>query len=74
MKNLVTRGLIAALVFSGAFGALLAGRAAADGAEQPALQADRSLLEALGKSDAAAAGKLLEIGRASCRERVSVPV
>ena len=60
MNRFVTRALIAGLVFGGTFGALRIGRAAADGVESTVLQADKSLLEALGKSDKTAVGKLLD--------------
>ena len=61
MKLLMARALIAGLVFGGTFGAPRIGRAAGtDDAGQAAVHADQSLLEALGKSDKAAAGKLLD--------------
>ena len=57
----MTRAFIAGLVCALAFGALLIGRvAAADDNGEAAVQADHSLLEALGKSDKMAAGKLLD--------------
>src|SRR5271169_41968 len=62
MKRFVTRALAVGLICGGAFGGLLIGRAvAADDAGKAAVQADRSLLEALGKSDKVTAGKLLDV-------------
>ncbi len=61
MKRFMTRALIVGLVCGGAFGALLIGRAAAAGdAGQAAVEADHSLLNALGKADKVAAAKLLD--------------
>ncbi len=60
MKRFVTRALLAGLVFGGTFGALRIERAAADGVESTVLQADKSLLDALGKSDKTALVKLLD--------------
>jgi hypothetical protein len=62
MKRFVTRALISGLVCGAIFGALLIGRAAAtDDAGKAAVQADHSLLVALGKSDKLTAGKLLDV-------------
>jgi hypothetical protein len=61
MKSLMTRALLVGVVCGGVLAAWPIGRvAAADDAEQAALQADRSLLDALGKADKVAAGKLLD--------------
>ena len=61
MKGFVTRVLIVGVVCGGVLATGPIGRAAAgDDAEQAALQADRSLLAALGKADKAATGKLLD--------------
>jgi hypothetical protein len=61
MKRFMTRALIVGLVCGGAFGALRIERVAAAGdAGQAAVEADHSLLDALGKADKAAAGKLLD--------------
>jgi hypothetical protein len=61
MKYFLTRVLIVAVVCAGVLASGPMGRAAAgDDAEQSALQADRSLLSALGKSDKTETGKLLD--------------
>src|ERR1039457_6044664 len=61
MKRFAIRALIVGLVFGAAIGGLPIGRvAAADDTGQAALEADHSLVGALGKGDKAAAGKLLD--------------
>jgi hypothetical protein len=60
MKRFLIQALAACLVCCGLFVTSPIGRVAADDTEQAALQADRSLLSALGKADNAEAGKLLD--------------
>jgi hypothetical protein len=61
MNRMVTRGLIAGFFLAAGFSAPWIGRAATDGAEHVPLQADHDLLDALAKSDMAAAAKLLDM-------------
>jgi len=60
MKSTLIRAMIAGIVCGGLIVTGLIGRVSADDAEQAALQADRSLLSALGKADKTNAGKLLD--------------
>jgi len=60
MKCILIRALIAGIVCAGLIFTGLTARVSADDAEQAALQADRSLLSALGKGDKTNAGKLLD--------------
>jgi hypothetical protein len=60
MKSTLIRTIIAGVICGGLFVTGLIGRVFADDAEQAALQADRSLLSALGKADKTNAGKLLD--------------
>ena len=61
MKNYFIRFIITGIIFGGAFTSGMVGRvSAADEGEQSALQADKSLLSALGKADKPAAGKMLD--------------
>lgn len=60
MKSTLIRAMIAGLSCGALFVTGLIGRVSADDAEQAPLQADRSLLSALGKADKTNAGKLLD--------------
>ena len=60
MKCFLIRALAVGVVCGGVLAAGPIGRVAADDAEQAALQADRSLLSALGKADKTATGELLD--------------
>ena len=60
MKSIVTRTLLVGIVCGGMLATVPFKRVVADDAEQAALQADRSLLSALGKADKTETGKLLD--------------
>jgi len=60
MKSIVTRALLVGIVCGGMLATVPFKPVVADDAEQAALQADRSLLSALGKADKIETGKLLD--------------
>jgi len=60
MKSIVTRTLLVGIVCGGMLATVPFKPVVADDAEQAALQADRSLLSALGKADKIETGKLLD--------------